>query len=101
MTKAPQKRSQLSSKRSLSFVQIVSLSSRCKIYNYRPVVVVDANPPDPLLSIPSPAMRERSTKLKETPVPMAGSDSSSKSNKNDADITKIREKHAQERAAQR
>ena len=64
--------------------------------------MVDVNPPDPLSSIPGPPPKEneKPSKSKDTPVSAPASDKPSKSKKDDGDITKIREKHAQERASQ-
>lgn len=57
---------------------------------------------NPLAAISGLSPAEKPSKTRETPVPLPDSDKAPKSRKkDDSDITKIREKHAQEKTAQR
>ena len=61
--------------------------------------MLDVDTPASLTAIPGVSPAEKRSKAKETPVPLPESDKSTKLRKGDDDITKIREEHAQEKAA--
>ena len=64
--------------------------------------MLDVDTPNALAAISGPPLTEKASKARETPVQLPDTDKAPKARKkDDTDITKIREKHAQEKAAQR
>ncbi|EKM50115.1 uncharacterized protein PHACADRAFT_264666 [Phanerochaete carnosa HHB-10118-sp] len=69
----------------------------------KPIVrpdLVDVEPPTPLTAVPGLPPKQKPSKPKDTPVPAPDADNPRKPSRTDGDdITKIRERHAQEKAA--
>ncbi|KIP03434.1 hypothetical protein PHLGIDRAFT_31807 [Phlebiopsis gigantea 11061_1 CR5-6] len=74
------------------------------VFKKKPIVrpdLLDVYTPNAQVAIPGPSLTEKTSKSRETPVQLPDTDTAPKARKKDeTDITKIRENHAQEKAAQ-